>query len=321
MDQANIKKIAVVGTGVIGSGWATKFVMSGRAVNLYDISQERLNKAEEDIWGTLRFLHGKKVLSQMQLENAASLIKTTADMKEAVGEVLFIQENIIENLEAKQNLLADIEKYAKSSAIFASSTSGFRISDISINCKHPERCIGAHPYNPPYLVPLVELTKGAKTDDGVLQTAYDFYTAIGKEPIILRKEALGFIANRLQIALYREAVDVVSRGVCTLEDVDKACVFGPGLRWAYMGPNLVFHLGSGPAGIKKGLEHFRPALELWLSDMADWKKFPENWPSVAQDGIEAEIANRPRELGKNYAEITEFRDNMLITLLKLHKKL
>jgi carnitine 3-dehydrogenase len=321
MQQHDITTIAVLGSGLIGSGWATKFAMSGRAVTLYDISAERLRKANEEIAGNFRRLHRKEVITASEVKKAAGLIRTTMDLKEALNGASLLQENITENLKAKQTLLAGIERYADPSAIFASSTSGFRITDIARQSEHPERCIGAHPYNPPYLIPLVELTRGERTDGNVLQTAYDFYKAIGKEPIILQKEAVGFIANRLQVAIYREAVDLVRKGICTIEDVDKACVWGPGQRWAQMGPHLTFHIGSGPAGIEQGHKHFSPAFELWLSDMADWKTFPADWGATAQAGIEEEIAHRPPETGNRYEDIVEYRDGLLIDLLRLQKKL
>jgi hypothetical protein len=166
----------------------------------------------------------------------------------------------------------------------------------------------------------VELSASDRTDAEVLKEAVDFYQDMGKEPIVLRKEAPGFIANRLQIALYREAVDLVNRGICSVQDVDKACVFGPGLRWAFMGPNLVFHLGSGPAGLGDGLKRYTPAFEYWLRDMAKWTSFPEDWPAKAQEGIETEVENRSAKQGRDYDSMVRYRDDMLIRLLKLHEK-
>lgn len=134
-------------------------------------------------------------------------------------------------------------------------------------------------------------------------------------------EALGFIANRLQIALYREAVDIVMRGICSVEDVDKALCFGPGLRWALMGPNLIFHLSGGEHGIKGLLHHIGPSAELWWADMADWKKWPEGWADLAQEGVVREMAGRPAEGGRTVEDISRWRDDGLIEILKLHNKL
>jgi len=232
-----------------------------------------------------------------------------------------IQENVSERLDIKQALLAAVEDEADPAALFATSTSGLRITDIAAQARHPRRCLGAHPYNPPHLMPLVELTKSVRTDNAVMETAREFYVAVGKEPIVLGHEAVGFVGNRLQFALYREAVDLVLKGVCTVEDVDKACVFGPGLRWGIVGPSLIFHLAGGRAGIQTVLAHIGPSFERAWTDMADWKTWPAGWPEVAQAGVEQEIANRPPELGTTLPEIARFRDDVLIQLLRLHRKL
>jgi len=312
--------LTIVGTGLIGSGWATQFAMAGYSVSLYDTDAARLDAVLSVVESNITSIReiGVKVPS---VDRALQSLTTTRDISKAVAGASFIQEAITENLEAKRDLLAQVDRYGSEKAIFASSTSGIPISEIVSNSSHPERCIGAHPYNPPYLIPLVEISVCEQTDADVLTSAVAFYEAMYKEVIVLRKDAPGFIANRLQIALYREAIDLVSRGVCTIQDVDKACVFGPGLRWAFMGPNLVFHLGGGPSGIRDFLRRYTPALQYWLKDMANWKSFPEDWPSTAQVGIEEEVKNRSSEQGQDYPSITRYRDAMLVELLKLHKKL
>ena len=144
---------------------------------------------------------------------------------------------------------------------------------------------------------------------------------IGKEPVVLQKEALGFICNRLQMALYREVCSLVMNGVCTVEDADKAVTFGPGLRWGIMGPSLVFQLGGGKVGIDGLLKHLGPSINLWLNNMADFKAMPEEFGKIAREGVEEEMKNRPKEIGNDDASLAEYRDKMLIELLKLHKKL
>ena len=144
---------------------------------------------------------------------------------------------------------------------------------------------------------------------------------IGKEPVVLQKEALGFICNRIQMALYREVASLVMNGVCTIEDADKAVTFGPGLRWAIMGPSLVFELGGGEGHIDGLMKHLNPSISLWLHDMADFKDFPEEFPQIAREGVEASLKNRPAEIGNDDASLAEYRDKMLIELLKLHHKL
>ena len=321
MKAEDIKKVACVGAGVIGASFALNFAMQGYPVCIYDIEQKPLDVARNNILNNLDILQKNNILTKQASENTLALLKYTTNLSEAVKDVQFIQESGPENYEIKQKVLAEVEKYTADNTIIASSTSGLLISEIAKFTVHPERCVGAHPYNPPHIIPLVEITKGDKSDPEVVQCAYDFYVLLGKEPIILQKEAVGFIANRLQVALYREAVDLVERGVCSIEDVDKAVTFGLGLRWAILGPNLVFQLGGGVHGIKGIINHIGPSAEKWWDDMAAWKKFPEGWANKAQEGVDQQMMNRSQEFGKTSQEILEFRDRLMIEILKLHKKI
>lgn len=321
MMAGEIKKIACIGSGVIGSSWVTYFIMKGYPTNLYDINEEVLELAKINISKKLKFLVKKDILKEKDVDSAMSLIKFTTDIKAALKDVQLIQECGPENYTIKQGIVESVDKYADPKTIFASSTSGLLISEIAKYSNYPERYVGAHPYNPPHLIPLVEITRGEKTSEESLQKAYDFYKLIGKEPIILRKEALGFIANRLQVALYREAVDLVYNGVCSIEAVDKASLFGPGLRFGIMGPNLIFQLGGGVHGISGLLTHIGPSVEMWWETMADWKKWPKDWIPMAQKGVDEEIQHLPEIMGRSSEELINFRDDMLIELLKLHKKL
>lgn len=321
MNASEIKKIACIGSGLIGASWATNFLMKGYKVNIYDIDEKLLAIAKERIERDLEFLVSKNVIEEDKLEQIEKNVTFTTDMEIALKDVQFIQESGPEKYEIKHEILAEVDKYASPNAIFASSTSGLLITEIAKFSKHSQRCIGAHPYNPPHLIPLVEITKGDNTSQEALDAAYEFYKLLGKEPIILKKEALGFIANRLQMALYREAVDLVNRGVCTVEDVDKATCYGPGLRYATMGPNLLYHLGGGPYGIRGILSHIGPSVEMWWKDMADWKTWPEGWKDIVHEGVEESILGRAPEMGNNVEDLVKFRDDMLLELLKLHKKL
>jgi len=310
-----------VGAGLIGAGWALNFAVKGCQVNVYDISEEQLERAQSQIASSLTFLVARDVLSMDDARIAQRRISYTTDLAEAVKDVQFIQESGPEKYEIKQEILVAVEASTDPETIFASSTSGLLITEIAKFAQYPERCIGAHPYNPVHLIPLVEITKGAKTSEETVKCTFAFYQKIGKEPIILQKEALGFIANRLQVALYREAVDLVVKGVCSVEDVDKAALFGPGLRFGILGPNMIFQLGGGPYGIKGLLAHVGPSVELWWADMADWKKWPEGWGDMAQEGVNQAMARRSVEQGRTTEEISRFRDEMLVELLKLHGKL
>ena len=317
MKATDIKKVAVLGgSGMIGSSWTTNFLWRGLPVQVYDVSEECLKTARERIRGNLQYLVNKGLLSQDKMNVALGLARYTTDMETALRDVFFIQEAAPEKYEVKQALLAEVDRHAPAEAVFASSTSGLLITEIAKDSAHPERCLGAHPYNPPHLIPLIEISKGEKTSPEAVQLACVFYRLLGKEPIILQKEALGFIANRLSVALYREAIDLVQKGVCTVEDVDKAVCFGPGLRYALMGPNLIYHLGGGPFGIKGIMHHIGPSVELWWADMADWKKVPPTWPDQAQEGVVQEMANRTAEQGRTPEEIARWRDDGLLALLK-----
>ena len=321
MEAKDIKKVACVGAGVIGYSWALYYSLKGLTVNVYDLTDEKLELAKKRIHESLLNLKNNDVVNESEITEIEGRIYYTTSMEEAVKEVQFITESGPESYEIKQKMVEEMEQYTSKDTIISSSTSGLLITEIAKNAKYPERFIGAHPYNPPHLIPLVELTKGDKTDTHVLDVAKEFYQMIDKEPVVLQKEALGFICNRIQMAVYREVCDLVMNGVCTIEDADKAVTYGPGLRWAIMGPSLVFELGGGEGHIDGLMKHLNPSISLWLHDMADFKDFPEEFPQIAREGVEEAMRNRPREIGNDDQSLAEYRDKMLISLLKLHKKL
>ena len=320
MKPEEIKRVACVGGGVIGSSWAIQFAMKGLDVVLYDINDEQLAKSQAQMHKSLDALEQFKAVTPQRRQEIADRVKLTTSMEEAVKNAQFIQESGPERLEIKRSILAQVEEFASPDAIYASSTSGLLVSDIAAQAAHPQRCVGAHPYNPPHLIPLVELTSGDKTDPELLQLAYDFYQSIGKEAVLLRKECPGFIANRLQLALYREVQDLVMRGVCSVEDADKALVYGPGLRWAIFGHNMIMQLGN-PGGLTGMVQMLGNSGDRWLADMASWTHQPDNWAEVAQPGVDKEMANFPDHIGHTNEDCAKYRDQMLIELLKLHRKL
>jgi 3-hydroxyacyl-CoA dehydrogenase len=315
------KHIACLGAGLIGTGWATSFLWKGLPVYLCDPNSQQLANGKKILEKNFDFLVKTGLISAADSDEALSNVIFTENMAEAVSDTEFIIEAGPENYQEKQDILGQVELFAPSDAIFASSTSGLLISVIAQNAQNPERCLGAHPFNPPYLIPLVEISKGEKTSDETVKKMFDFLSKLEKEPIVLKKEVVGLIANRLALALYREAVELVTRGVCTIEDVDKAVCYGPGLRYASMGPNLLYHLGGGPYGIKGILQHIGPSVERWWSDMANWTKWPPGWVDVAAKGIEEAMANRPPGQGQTTEELARFRDEILLGNLKMHKKL
>ena len=321
MEAKDIRKVACVGAGVIGYSWALYYSLKKLSVTVYDLTDEKIELAKKRIHESLLNLKQNDVVNESEIDEIESRIIYTTSMEEAVKDVQFITESGPENYEVKQKMAEEMEKYTSSDTIIASSTSGLLVTEIAKNAKYPERFIGAHPYNPPHLIPLVELTKGEKTDDHILEVAKEFYQMIDKEPVVLQKEALGFICNRIQMAVYREVCSLVMNGVCTIEDADKAVTYGPGLRWAIMGPSLVFELGGGKGHIDGLMKHLNPSISLWLHDMADFKDFPEEFASIARKGVEEALKNRPKEIGNDDESLAEYRDKMLIEILKLHNKL
>ena len=315
MQAKEIKTAAVIGCGVIGASWGLLFAMNGLRVHLFDVVKEALPDAKEKMAANIDVLVENGALKPEEKEKILARVFLFDVLGEAVGEADFIQENGPERLPIKQELLAQIEAAAPEDAIYASSTSGLLISDIVAKAKHPERCIGGHPYNPPHLIPLVEMTYSEKTDPQVLRRAKEFYASLGKEPVVLNKECPGFIANRLQLAVYREMIDLVRRGVCSAEDADKALVYGPGIRWAIFGHNMIMQLGN-PGGLKGMMAMLGSGGDAWLADMADWKHMPEDYGDIAQASVDHMMENFPDYMGHTNGECARFRDASLIEILK-----
>lgn len=317
----HINHIACVGSGVIGTSWALSFAWRGKDVRIYDISEEQLAKSKKIMLDNLETLKSFDLINDAEGKKILDRVTYTTDLQTALDGVQFVQESGPESYEIKKNILNQIESLVADDVIIASSTSGLLITQIAEAAKCPERVIGGHPYNPPYLIPLVEIIKGKQTSDDAALAAYHFYQEVGKEPVILNKEVSGFISNRLQVAVYREMIDLVENGVCSMEDVDKALVWGPGIRWAIMGANLIFHLGAGEGGLQDMLEKQKESTDLRLSQMADWKEMPQSYIAKANERIAEEISHLPKETGRTIPELVKYRDTMLIEILKLHKKL
>ncbi|MGI5959590.1 MAG: 3-hydroxyacyl-CoA dehydrogenase family protein [Massiliimalia sp.] len=315
------KTVASISCGVIGYSWALKFAMGGYQVFAQNRTSASSETARTRIEESMQSLQKNGVLTEEKMNEIRNRIHYTTSIQEAVSHAFFIQESSSEHYDIKHELVKEIEEYAPENAVIASSTSGLLISEIAKYAKHPERFVGGHPYNPPHLIPLVEITKGDKTADWAVTQAKEFYQSIGNEPVVLQKEALGFICNRLQMALYREICHLVMSGVCSVEDADKAVTFGPGIRWGIMGPSLVFELGGGEHGVSGLVKHLNDSISLWLQDMADWKEFPKEWAEIAQKGVNEELLHRDPKIGNTHASLEEYRDQMLIELLKLHHKL
>lgn len=313
-------KLACYAAGVIGSSFAVNFAMSGAECAVYVTNDDRKTRgltAIERVIDSLRSFH---VLTEEEAQAVRSRILVTTDPAEAFADVCLIQENGPENLETKHEIMKIIDRYAPADAILASSTSSLPITAIAETAEHPERCIGAHPFNPPHLIPLVEITKCAATSRQTLDRALEIYRAVGKEPVVLNVDKIGFIANRFQHAVLREMIALVTEGVCTVEDADKALTYGPGLRWAAIGQGMIGELAS-PDGARAFNLKFKPASERIFADLSSMTEIPACWPDMAGEGVEVEKAHMSAAIGKTTTQIGAFRDQVLIELLRLHKKI
>src|SRR5579864_1662438 len=254
-----VQNIAIVGTGVIGASWAAEFLAHGFDVVATDPApnaEQNLRNYIDTAWPALTAKGLAKKASRERLT-------FSLDLKEAVSHADFVQENGPERPDFKIKLFADIDAATPPDSLIASSSSGITMSVTQSACKHPERCVIGHPFNPPHMVPLVEVVGGSKTSDEAVERAIEFYGSIGKKPIHVRKEVVGHVANRLQAALYREVVYLIEQGVLDVADSDAAVCWGPGLRWGVMGPILLFHLGGGPGGIHHFMEHLSGPVATW----------------------------------------------------------
>ncbi|HXH01780.1 MAG TPA: L-carnitine dehydrogenase [Candidatus Competibacteraceae bacterium] len=307
-DSQNVRRVAIVGSGVIGYGWAARCLAHGLDVIAYDPApgaEERLRASIDNAW---------PALTQVGLAPGASRerLRFTASLEEAVREADFIQENAPEREELKRDLLARIDAAARPEVLIASSTSGLLPSRLQADCKHPERIVVGHPFNPVYLLPLVEVVGGQQTSAEAIARAKAFYQSIGMRPLHVRAEIEGFIADRLMEALWREALWLVNDGVATTEEVDAAVVYGCGLRWSLMGTFLTFHLAGGDAGMRHMLHQFGPALKL------PWTKLVA--PQLSEELIERVVQGCEHQAaGRSVKELERRRDDFLIKLLALVK--
>ena len=307
MVAANTKpRIAIVGTGVIGASWAAYFLAKGFSVSATDPAEgaeARLRALVDGCW---------PILERTGLAEGASRERLSfdADLERAVAGCGFVQENGPERVEIKRDLLARISAVVAADTLIATSSSGILISDIQDAARNPERVLLGHPFNPPHLIPLVEVVGGKLTSAEAIGRALDFYSAIGKKPIHIKREIKGFIANRLQAALWREAFYLVDQGVADVADIDAAIAHGPGLRWALLGPFLNLHLSGGAGGIAHMIDHLGPPIESWWRDLGEISFTPEV-RAEAVAGVAAELA------GRDLAAMTAARDDILLKLIAM----
>jgi 3-hydroxyacyl-CoA dehydrogenase len=302
-----IRRIAIIGTGVIGASWSAFYLAHGFNVVATDPAphaEEKLRSYVDAAWKDLSALGLAANASRKNLE-------FTANMNQALTDADFVQENGPERADFKIKLFADLDQATPVDSIIASSSSGLTMTVMQSACKHPERCVVGHPFNPPHVVPLVEVVAGAKTSPEAIEAAMAFYASVGKRPIHLHKELAGHVANRLQAALYREVVHLIEQGVLDVADADTAVTWGPGLRWGAMGPTLLFHLGGGEGGIQHFMDHLSgPMAGLW-KDLGSPMDFTPAIRKTLIDGVLSE-AN-----GRSLEELARERDEVLLGLLRL----
>ena len=304
-----IKKIAVIGTGVIGTGWIIRCLVHNKKVIAFDKDLKLKKKLIVEVkraWPFTKKLFNKKKLN---LKN----FKYVTSIEQAVKEADFIQECATENYAIKIKLMNIIGKYAKPNAIISSSSSGLLPTKIYSKCKNPARGMIGHPFNPVYLCPGVEIVAGKKTNKNFLNKANKFYKSISMNPILVKKELPGYLADRLQEALWREGLHIINEGYATTKDLDRAIEDGPGLRWSLMGTFLTFHLAGGKAGMKHMLKQFGPALKL------PWTKLKA--PKLSKK-LSARVikGTKQQAKGKSVSSISNIRDEYLVNLQKLRKK-
>jgi 3-hydroxyacyl-CoA dehydrogenase len=300
----NIEQVAVIGTGVIGASWAAYFVARGLRVNAWDPApgaRERLREALEAHWPTLTRIG----LSPGASRDALTFHDT---LDAALAGADFVQESGPEREDLKQDLFRKMDAALPASVVIASSSSGLLMSRVQSVCAHPERVVLGHPFNPPHLIPLVEVIGGERSSQAAIDTAMQFYRAIGKRAIHVKKEVKGHIANRLQAALWREAMHLVDTGVASVADIDDAIAYGPGLRWAAFGPFVNLHLSGGAGGIAHMLEHLGPPIESWWADLG---------APVLTDDLKARIAAGVDDelAGRSNARLEAERDAVILGIL------
>lgn len=309
MENKEIRRIAIVGTGLIGASWAAQYLARGFDVIATDPApnaEANLRKGVDEAW---------PLLTVVGLASGASRerLSFTPDMKQALSNADFVQESVPERMVLKGKVFAQMDELTPVGSILASSASGITMDIIQSGCKHPERCVIGHPFNPPHVIPLVEVVGGAKTSEATIERAMTFYASIGKKPIRLRKAVPGHVGNRLQAALYREVLYLIQQGVVSVEDADIAVSYGPGLRWGVMGPSLQWHLGGGPGGIHHFVEHF---LDGFVGQMKKLE-MPDVTPELMKTVIDGVLKEAN---GQSVEQLAEAENQVVMELLASRAK-
>ena len=306
-----ISKVSCVGAGLIGQGWATLFSSKGFEVTLQDVGEAILEKAVECVTSNLMFMETNDLLRHGEADEALKRIKTTTDIAEAVGHVDYVQESVPDKYDVKKQVFKEIDAVAPATTILASSASGLLMTEIQKATTRPERCVMAHPMLPVHLIPAVEVVGGEQPSRETVEATYEFMKKLGKTPVVLNREVPGYIVNRLQAAVLREAIDLVDKGIVSAEDVDKAFCMGIGLRDPLIGPFLRVHLTG--SGIEHFFENYSRSYQYRWESMETWTSIP---PSAAKTAVKA-VYEMEVVRTKTLEEIISWRDEMLVKLLKV----
>jgi len=310
----DIHKVVCVGAGLIGQGWATIFSSAGLEVTLQDVTETLLEKAMEGVKSNLIFLEAKSFLKQGEAEAALKRIKTSRLIGEAVREADYVQESVPDHYDFKKQVFREMDVAAPDHAILASSSSGLLMTEIQKATRKPGRCVLVHPVLPVFLIPLVEIAGGEQTSRETLTATYDFMKRLGKVPVLLKREVSGYIVNRLQAALLREAIDLVDKDIVSAEDVDKAFCMGIGLRDPIVGPFLRIHLAGD--GVERFIENYSQSYRYRWETMETWTSIPPSAAEKIVKGVKEMEMVRSRKL----EEIKVWRDEMLVKLLNVVRK-
>ena len=305
IEPNQLSRVTVLGTGTIGAGWASHFLGRGMTVAAYDPAggyETKLRDFVERSWQTILRLGARGEFDPAKLQ-------CFDDPADASREAQFVQECAPERLETKVALFEQIESALPDDAVVASSTSGFLMSELQEGRRGPHRYVVGHPVNPPHIIPLVEVVGGRQTDPEVVDWTVQFYRTHGKYPIRIKKEVPGHLLNRLQTALFREAVHVVDEGIASVADVDATLTEGLGLRWALTGPLLTVHLSGGEGGLRHQLQHLGPSIESWWADLGSPQLTPEVRARLVA-GTDSEIA------GRSFTDLVQERDALLVDMLE-----
>lgn len=309
-----MQEIGILGAGLIGASWASFFAAQGLIVRIYDANEEVKQQALGVAENNLQRLVKLELLSEEAKAVGLQNLQLVDSMQELLTDVEYVQESVIEDYEIKADVYRQFEQSAPETAILASSSSGLLMTRMQSVMQHPGRALIAHPFNPPHLIPLVELVPGEQTAPETVERVRDFFQQLGKYPVILNKEVPGHIANRLAAAIWRESLALLDEGVASVEDIDAALCQGPGLRWALMGQHLIYELGGGEGGYQKFFDTIGASFEAYWEDMQTWTRIPESAKAKAVAGTQKYLERQGR------AERAAWRDEKLARIQQILKE-